>query len=330
MKITRQQLIDLARKETVQRASQGSIISGYLIGSVASGDPLLGGNADIDLVLIHSTEPPQQRETVRLSHQVHFDIIHHAKDVYSRPSDLRVDPWLGPALCEPIFLHDPDHFFERAQAGARGQFFRPDHAYARASSFLKRARQGQSILGLSQRWLKIYAHAVMEAANAVACLDRFPASGRRLALDLAEQADHFEYPAFYETFHHLLGGDRLMTWDVPATLSAWARAYDAASTGATRTSLPACRRDYYLRGFQALVEGEQAEAILWPLIHVWERVMAVLPEVEENETHFDAWNTFRTRVKLTDRDKDQRSSRLLTYIEQNTAWIEAWGRRTGA
>ena len=329
MKITRQQLIDLARNETLQRASQGPIVSGYLIGSVASGEPLLGGTADIDLVLIHPSEPLQPRETVRLSHQIHLDITHHAKEIYSKPSELRVHPWLGPALCEPIFLHDPDHFFERVQAGARGQFFRPDHAYARAAAFLKQARQGQSLLAYSQRWLKIYTRAVMEAANAVACLDRFPAAGRRLALDLAKQAEQFEYPGFYEDFLRLLGSDLLMTWDVPDTLSAWARAYDTASTGATAASLPECRRDYYLHGFQALVEEGHAEAILWPLLCVWERVMAALPDTEEHAAHAETWETFLSRVHLSEQDKKQRINMLAEYIDRNTAWIDAWGKRVG-
>ena len=120
MKITRQQLIDLARHEVLQRTHQRGILSGYLIGSVVGGDPLLGDTADIDLVLIHRESVTPKREAVRLSHQVHLDISHHSKDVYMKPSELRVDPWLGPSLCEPIFLHDPEHFFEWAQAGARG------------------------------------------------------------------------------------------------------------------------------------------------------------------------------------------------------------------
>jgi hypothetical protein len=328
--ITRQHLIDLAKKETLHRANQGSLVSGYLIGSVANGDPLLGGTADIDLVLIHSTQPAQHRETVRLSHQIHLDISHHAKERYSKPSELRVHPWLGPALCEPIFLHDPDHFFEWAQSGARGQFFRPDHAYARATAFLKLARQGHSLLSYSQRWSKIYAGAVMDAANAVACLDRFPVAGRRLSLDLAKQAEHFEYPAFYEGFLHLLGGDRLMTWDIPDTLAAWARAYDAASMETAESRLPACRRDYYLHGFQALVEDGHPEAILWPLLHVWERVMAALPEVEANVAHSEAWDTFLTRIELNQENQDQRGNMLGEYIDRNSAWIEAWGQRAGA
>ncbi len=330
MKITREQLIDLARKETLQRAELGDVLSGYLIGSVAGGEPLLGETADIDLVLIHQNDPLSQRETVRLSHQVHLDISHHAKDLYMRPSDLRVDPWLGPALCEPIFLHDPEHFFEWAQAGARGQFFRPDHVHARATAFLKRARQGQSLLALSQRWLKFYLRAGLEAANAVASLDRFPASGRRLALELAEQADHFEYPDLYTGFQALVGSDLLSSWDIPDTLAAWARAYDAASTGLDPHRLPECRRDYYLQGFQAMVEDGCADAILWPLLQIWERTMANLPATEENEIHFEAWQDFLRQIKLEDRDKDMRGQMLLAYIDKNAGWITQWAKRAGA
>ncbi len=330
MKIDRQHLIDLARDETLRRANHGDVLSGYLMGTVAGGDPLLGDTADIDLVLIHQAAPPLAREAVRLSHQVHFDITHHPKDLYMKPSDLRIDPWLGPALCEPIFLHDPEHFFEWAQAGARGQFFRPDHVHARATAFIKRARQGHSLLGLSQRWLKIYLRAVMETANAVASLDRFPASGRRLALDLARQAEHFDYAALYTDFQRLIGGDLLSSWDIPNTLAVWARAYDTASEGPSAQSNPPCRRDYYLHGFQALVEDGSADSILWPLLQIWERVMASLEETEENQPHFQGWQNFLEEIGLSEADKDQRSQMLHATIEANAAWIEQWAARNGA
>lgn len=330
MKITTQHLIDLAKKETLQRADQGSIVSGYLIGSVTRGNPLLGGTADIDLVLIHKEATESTREFVRLSHQIHLDISHHPEDLYSKPSELRVHPWLGPALCEPVFLHDPDHYFEWAQAGARGQFFRPDHAYARASAFLKQARQGLSILTVSQRWLKIYLRSLMDAANAVACLDRFPVSGRRLVLQLQAQADHFDYPDLYQDFMTLLGGEHLKSWNVPDTLAAWARAYDAASQSNANRTIPPCRRDYYLRGFQAMAEDGHAEAILWPLLQVWERVMVALTEDDENAVYFTAWHAFLKQLKLRKQDKDLRYAALGDYINQNAAWIEEWSQRTGA
>jgi hypothetical protein len=330
VKITRQHLIDLARNEALKRADLNNVLSAYLIGSVASGDPLLGDTADIDLVLIHQGEAPSQRETVRLSHQVHFDICHHAKDLYMKPNQLRVHPWLGPALCEPIFLHDPNHFFEWAQAGSRGQFFRADHTYTRANAFLKRARQGQSLIVLSQRWLKIYLRSVLEAANAIASLDRFPVAGRRLALALSKQADHFEYPALYQDFFRLIGGNLLSSWDIPNTLAAWARAYDVAAKDVAPSLLPACRRDYYLHGFQAMLEDDQGEAILWPLLQIWDRVMAYMPETDENASHYQTWNAFLKQLKLSEFDKNQRKEMLGGYIDQISSWVKAWGKKAGA
>ncbi len=330
MKISRQQLIDLAKKETLLRASNGDILSGYLIGSVAGGDPLLGETADIDLVLIHQSDPVHQREVVRLSHQVHLDITHHSKELYMKPSDLRVDPWLGPALCEPIFLHDPEHFFEWAQAGARGQFYRSDHVHARAKAFIKRARQGQSLLAISQRWLKIYLRATLEAANAVVLLDGFPVSGRQLALYLAEQANHFNFPELYNGFLSLLGGEHLSSWDVPVTVAGWARAYDAASQGSSQHGVAQCRRDYYLHGFQALMEEGHTEAILWPLLQSWERIMATLPDNEDNEAHYKMWHAFLAQVRLGKKHKQRRMQMLQAYIDQNATWIDDWATRTGA
>ena len=154
-------------------------------------------------------------------------------------------------------------------------------------------------------------------------------SGRRQALDLARLAEHFEYPELYSDFFKLIGGDHLSAWDIPNTLAGWARAYDSASESPTQRSIPPCRRDYYLHGFQALVEDGYAEAILWPLLQIWERVMATLPATELNEAHFKVWNAFLGQIRLSERDRDQRSKMLLAYIEQNATWIEHWAKRTG-
>ncbi len=140
MIITRAKLVELARREAEARAASGDLVSAYLVGSVAYGEPLLGGTADIDLVLIHAEDPATDREIVPLSADVHLDIVHHGRQRYAQPRGLRIDPWLGPAISGPVFLYDPQHFFEWAQAGARGQFFRADHTLARARSLLQAAR----------------------------------------------------------------------------------------------------------------------------------------------------------------------------------------------
>ena len=330
MRITRETLIELARHETEQRAAIGDVISGYIIGSVARDEPVLGGTADIDLVLIHQGHPPQSREIVRLSDDVHLDIAHHPRELYSKPRELRVHPWLGPAMCEPIFLYDPQHFFEWAQAGARGRFFRPDHVYARARAFLKMSRQSASVLRLSDRWIKTYTRAILEAANAVACLTGFPVAGRRMTLDLEQAALDLDQPEVYEGFTRLLGVEGIQANNISELLSAWTRIFDQASEVNSEPELAPCRRSYYLNGFQALLESGRPDAIVWTLLTTWERSIHSLKTTERAEAFLPVWESILERLRLTSGRSDARNEELERYSDRAEEIVELWAERNGA
>jgi hypothetical protein len=330
VRITREKLLELALRETEQRASHGNVISGYIIGSVAKGTPLLGGTADIDLVLIHNEDPGMTREMVPLSHQVHLDIAHHTKDLYASPRDLRVHPWIGPAICEPVFLYDPQHFFEWAQAGARGQFYRPDHTLVRAKAFLSRARQARGLLPLAGRWLKIYTRAALEAANAAVSLCHFPVAGRRLTHALRHASDELGHPAVYDGFTRLIGADHISRWDVPEMLSAWARAFDAASQISKAPELAPCRRNYYQSGFHIFVEAGHAEAIVWTLLTSWEQAIHALTLSEAAAPHIPAWESSMEGLDLSENSADTRAHELEDYIDYIEETIDAWATQKGA
>ena len=119
---------------------------------------------------------------VALSDQIHFDIQHHPRRIYATAPQLRVHPWLGPALCTPVLLYDPTHFFERAQAGAKGgQFHRPDYVRApRPGLPLEQAAPPRPQPRSGHGWVEDYLAAVLDGANAAGTLAGFPApAGRR-------------------------------------------------------------------------------------------------------------------------------------------------------
>jgi predicted nucleotidyltransferase len=329
VRISRELLIDLARRETERRGADNDVLSGYLIGSVARGEPQFGDNSDIDLVLIHKDSPPAEREMMRLSQQVHLDIAHHGQDLYLKPSALRIHPWLGPSLCEPIFLYDPEHFLEWAQAGARGQYYRVDHTHARARAFLDRARQSTSLLPVSSRWVRTYCRAVHEAANAVACLTGFPVAGRRLSLQLNDAAQSLEYPELYGGFLQLLGSDSLQDWSIPETLSAWARTFDDASDISSDPLLSSCRRDYHLNAFQVLVEMGEAKAILWFMLSTWEQALHALNQNENPEQPHAEWLNLLENLGLSAERQSSRMDALEHYLDRNEAFLEVWAERNG-
>lgn len=330
MIITRSRLVDLARREAQSRAASGEVLSAYLVGSVAGGEPLLGGTADIDLVLIHESEPPTSREMIPLSAEVHLDIVHHPRARYAQPRLLRLDPWLGPAISEPVFLHDPEHFFEWAQAGARGQFFRADHTLARARSLLDAARARLPHPPSPRPELRTLMDAALEGANAAALLVGPPAVGRRCLLELERRCQALGHPEVAAGLVRLLGIDRQDGRSASAWLGAWARAFDEAAPLSTDPRLAACRRAYHLAGYQALIEAGRPDAIVLPLLLIWERTLRALDAHDLAVDHRPAWEAALGELKLDASSLPTRLLELDGYLDAMETVIDGWAARNGA
>lgn len=329
LRVSREKLIELAELETQHRADTAGIVSSYLIGTVATGNPIFGDTADVDLIFIHEGEPRTRREIQRLSENIHLDIYHYAKERYMQPRELRVDPWIGPSLSAPIFIYDPHHFFEWAQAGARGQFFRSDHVFSRANAFYKRARQAMSLLSLSNRWLKMYTRIVLEATNAIITLVGNPAAGRRLALDIERLSKDAGYPEIYELFLQLLGRDALNVTLLPQWLSAWGYTFDTAAAISAEPELDPCRRMYYLRGFQALIDIDKPEAILWTMLTTWERAIYTLMDIDDAASHQTEWDSVLQRLSLDPASIKSRVEELDKYLHVIEKILGSWAKQIG-
>jgi hypothetical protein len=330
VRVERAHLIELARREVETRAADDGLLAAYLIGTVVSGEPLLGGSADIDLVLIHDDPPPQEREVVPLSPDVHLDIAHHARLRYSQPRRIRVDPWLGPAVYAPLTLYDREHLFEWAQAGSRGQYNRPDHSRERSSGFLASARRLRQDLATTPVWPTTYLSAVMAGANAVAGLAGPPACGRRALLVLEARLAHAGHAEIYPDVLQLLGADRIETHTAPDWVASWARAYDAAAHISADPLVSSHRRAYYLKGFQALLEEGAAPAFLPVLIKVWERAIGTLSAFNLDADHRDAWRTALEVLGLGTDTAEGRSAALEAFLDRVELILELWGREHGA
>ncbi|TLN01150.1 hypothetical protein FDZ74_16000, partial [bacterium] len=193
MRITRETLLKIARDTAAQRARTArDILCIYLTGSLTTEQPLLGGVTDIDLIIVHSSEPAVEREVLRLTDEVSLDIAHYSQRIYQRPRTLRTDPWIGSFLAaDPLHLYDVAHWFEFTQASAAAQFFEPENIIARARPLAESARQGWLALeGAAETTQSLFAYLkVLQAAgNAVACLSGSPLTERRFMLNLPERA----------------------------------------------------------------------------------------------------------------------------------------------
>ena len=135
MRITRDFLIHFTRESILQRAKANrDILAAYLYGSFLGEAYTLGGTFDIDIVFIYSEAPDMVREAIRITDEIHLDIVNHQQQDYRDTRQVRIDPWLGPILNSCKIMHDPQHYLDFIQASVRGQFDRPDHVNQRARS----------------------------------------------------------------------------------------------------------------------------------------------------------------------------------------------------
>jgi hypothetical protein len=332
--IERQMLLKLAKDTALQKMrARPSLVSAYLTGSVAANEPFLGGATDIDLIFIDGDAPPLAREIARLTDQVALDIQYRHKDEYAHPKELRVHPWRGPELAEPYFVHDPGHFFELAQASARGQFHRPDHVAARARAFAQWARDDLHVSLLpdsepsSPVTLDNFCHALLNAANAVITLTGLPGAGRRLAMKLEAAALKLARAALYQDWLAIFGGPDLDAAQAQILLTDWAAAYRAAQTDAHELIHPA-RRTIYERGFRAQIEADRAAEMLWLMLYTWQAGMRRLPG---DTPHADAWAAFLERLRLaTPSQLAGRVREAQTYVRLADETVEEWADRNGA
>jgi hypothetical protein len=332
VKITRRKLIDLAHREAQRRAEEEDIVSAYLTGSVARGEPLLGGTADIDLVLIHKDPPPVAREVVPLSQDIHLDIAHHDQALYGEPRKLRTSPWLGPMLYDPLFLLDPDHFLEWAQASARSQFNRADYRVARASALLEDARSHFDRLNSqhSLEWLTGFTQTISDGANAVALLAGPPATGRRLVLTLKQRTSEADQPGIFEAFLQIVGLESADKSDLPDQISEWARAFELASAISTDPRLASCRLRYNLAGFEALDQAGWPEAVEWGLLSTWQIVAGAIDLMPNINGARSAWDDFLDHLDLGESAVDRRVQQADRFLDRVEEILDEWAGQHGA
>ena len=332
--IERATLVKIARDTAARRmAARPSLLSAYLIGSVAAGEPLLGDATDIDLVLIDSNPPPVAREVVRLTDQVALDIHHRGRADYANPKSLRGHPWLGPELAEPMFISDPQHFFELAQSSTRGQYHRAEYVAARARAFLAWAREAFHIGVLpgaepeAPVSLDDFGLGLQHAANAVISLTGFPGAGRRLVMKLETAARKLARPDLYDDFQALFGGPDLAAQPAQALLADWLDAYRAGQSATDERIHPA-RRTIYERGFRAQIQADRAAESVWLMLVTWNACLSNAPAAPSALT--ERWQAFLGRLRLATPDQHAASlQQAVAYITQVDEVVEGWAGQNG-
>ena len=328
MRITQDMLIKLAKDLVTKRArTDKDLIAVYLTGSVAEGDPLLGGSTDIDLTFVHREQPPLKREVLRVTAEISFDIEHHHQSFYTYHRRLRQNPYLGFALCNhQNILLDQDHWLEFIQAGVSSRFDAPENVYERAQQFGEKARKQWFDLNDPQEvpweaWIALYFNTIGAAANAIACLDGPVLTIRRFMLDFTKRAEALELLPLVGELTRLLGNENMDEELYKQWQPIWLSALEAAN------KKPDCpvnnskvRKAYFTQAIEAMAESGSLHATLWPLLETWQQALTCLDEAE----HHQNWHSFLASLGFENDQQEDYLNALDHFIEQTEHILEEY------
>jgi hypothetical protein len=333
MRINRETLMKVAQEHVIQRTRiDRGLLAAYISGSLIDDEYLIGGTTDIDLFLVHVDAVEISREIIPLTEGIHLDIAHHFQRDYRQTRQLRVHPWMGPTLKNCKILYDPQHFLDFTQASVRGQYERSDHVMERVRGQFAASRQIWSSLHLrpadnSPDDLLSYLKALANAANSIAGLSGSPLTERRFLPRFEMSARAIKRPGLYPGLLGLLGAPMI---DVP-TLKSWLPDVEAAYAAVSETSRPPrlhpARSSYYLRAFEAYIEGGQPQAALWPLLRTWTQAVCLAPP---GSAQRNTWEGAVDRLGLAGNAFEARLTGLDAFLDQVDEILEEWGRRSGA
>jgi hypothetical protein len=318
MRVTRETLIRIARETAQERAyNDKEIVAAYLTGSLLGEDAILGGTADIDLILVHGNRPQQSREIVKLTPDFHLDIGHRSKSEFKSPRELRTDPWLGYEIYDPLLLYEREKFLEFVQAGVRGgfEFNQPASVLQRCHKLHAHGRQIWFDLGEARpeepKTLHQFFKAVYHAVNAVAELSGPPLPERRFLALFPLRAEAAGRSELYTDLMKLLGVDNLGKINLEQALTDWQKDFQAAAeSGRADARIHPARLRYYEKGIRTLWEGDVPSAAIWPLLQTWTLAAMVLPAEQR-----DSWQTICTTLKLSGEAFGQRVDELDQFLD---------------
>lgn len=332
MRITKNLLHKFASETVKQRKrSEPDLHAAYIMGSILSDEPLLGGSTDIDLMLVHRYLAPTPRETIALTPEISLDIFHKTREDYEPVRQFRQDPWMGyPLTYNHILLYDTDHWLEYIQSSVTAEFHREDNVLARVNVFLSAARDMWRTLMTSPlqnhlAWLDQYLHALELGANAISGLIGPPLSERRFMMDFNQRLENLGIPEVKMGFCGLLGCK-----DLPRdNFGSWIDSFEqdlihVAEKDSHPPHLSLSRLGYYVQAFQALAESDDPTDLSWPLLRTWLDIQRT--EDEKSPGH-ESWQNFIETLKLTESITEEKTEALDSYLDQLDLLIESWADR---
>ena len=327
MKINRDVLFNIAQQTAKQSAvDEPWVLAIYLTGSVVDGEPIMGGTADIDLVIIHDEEM-EGREIRRITENVHLDIHHHPRSLYKDGRNLRIDPVWGQMLFYCHSLFDPKHFLNITQANVRGMYKNPEFVAQRVEAQLGKARgtwlefhnqKPDNSVDVTWRYLE----AVQNIVNAVASLNNGPLSTRSFMLNYKDVVNEIGLPGLYQGLVGLLGGFEIGEKLPEEWIEDWKEAFCSVNSVEDLYELHEVRQDYYFKAVQALGDSEDKSFSFWPVLYTWTLAARHTPD----DSILKKWEERFSDLGLTGEGFENRLEGFDLYLDQVEGLVEDWKR----
>ncbi len=328
MRITRDILLKQAKDFTDKRlAPDRNVTAAFLIGSLRPEETPLSPILDIDLLVIYNGEPPRTREIVKLSNEIHLDVMYENAKTYAQPRELRGDPWRGWQMWDPHLLHQKGRFFEYTQSIVRAQFDDPENILKRCRAFSVPARQAWSEMVFDPETaspLKILA-AAGNAANALATLAGPPLPERSLFSNFPARAAALGLPEMTGKLLATITGS-LDANLIRQALPAWEACFKAATRAPLDLRIHATRLEYYRNAIESQLKGEMPAAAFWPLLHTWALSMQ---SGMSSPAEQDAWEGFLRQIGLDPATAGERVEALDTFLDMLEETLEQAAAESG-
>ena len=332
MRITKELLLKTAHQAAVKQVKLNrQLVCIYLTGSLLTDEPLLGHTTDIDLVFIHSGDPPQSREIIPVHDDIHLDIAHVSQNIFRQPRSLRGHPWIAPFLCwNPICLHDTRHWFEFTQAAVCAQINQPEYVYQRAVTLSEQARQSWMDLSMGEeisfeKKINRYFNILFNSANSIASLNGTPLTERRFLLLFPQRAGLINKPGLAGGLVDLFTDNGEYKAHLEDWMNNWLSALDTVSKTKFPPHLHPDRKNYLFSAVDVLKEDYPA-ASLWILLRSWNSCAELLPEKSpEKENWKDAIKT----LELDENNFSDRLKSLDAYLDTVEETLDTWAENHG-
>ena len=333
MRVTRESLLRIAKETVQERAYNDSdIIAAYLTGSLLKEEPMLGGTADIDLVFVHKNEPTKKREFIKLTPDFHLDIHRRAKDEFKSPRELRIDPWLGHEVYDPMLLYEREKFFDFVQASLRAgfEFEQPTLTLQRCKTLLANARAiwfqfSEHEENVTPKEIHLYLQSLFNAINAVAELNGAPIHERRLFLEFPARAEAAQKQEMVATAYQLIGANKTDVDQIKSWLSDWKSAFKVASENKNVDErINPIRLNYYDKAIKAMLDGETPLSCLWLLLHTW-----TLSSLTLNGDHLTFWQNACSSLGLLGDGFKEHVQSLDQFLDEIEILLEEFANTNG-